>query len=132
MVTLRAFLAFVMLSVLAVPLSAAESPERETLEKAIPYAIKLLEAKDYKAFMENFATPEDLKEITDGEPLEKAAAEWGKETGAHLLAALKKIKDLKPKLADNGNVATYPLPEPIDGETEVVFKKVGKFWFLAE
>jgi hypothetical protein len=131
MITLRAFVAL-LVSALFAPLFAADAPEREALEKAIPYGISLLEAKNYKAFLEAFVKPDDLKQITKAQPMDEFAAEFGKEAAADVLTVLKKIKDLKPKLDEKGTTATYTLPEAVKGETEFKFLKVDKYWYIAE
>ncbi len=131
MTTLRSFLALVLLSILGSPLLAADA-DRESLEKIIPYGIGLLEAKNYKGFLEAFMTPDDLKGATKKQTIDELAADFGKGPAADILMVLKKIKDLKPKLDEKGTTATYTVPEAIKGETEFKFTKVDKFWYITD
>ena len=103
---------------------------REALETAIPEGIRLLEAKEYEAFVEIFVPPADLKKITEGTSLEKFAKRFGERKAPRLLEIFKEIKGTKPSLDDNGTKATFALKEEKDGKKAITFVKVDKYWYL--
>ena len=103
---------------------------RENLNTAIPEAIRLLEAKEYKAFLKSFMTPDDFKKLTATESLEKYAKAWGERKGLILLKFCKVIKDAKPTLDDTGTKATFTIKEAIAGKKSITFVKVEKHWCI--
>jgi hypothetical protein len=103
---------------------------REALETAIPEGIRLLEAKEYKVFVEIFVPPADLKKIIEGSSLEEFAKKFGERKAPRLLEILKEIKGTKPSLDDNGTEATFSLKEEKDGKKSITFIKVDKYWYI--
>lgn len=103
---------------------------REALETAIPDGIRLLESKEYKAFVENFVPPADLKKIIEGTSLEEFAKNFGERKAPRLLEVLKEIKGTKPSLDDKGTKATFALKEEKHGKKSITFVKVAKLWYL--
>jgi hypothetical protein len=133
MMSLRTFLAVVVAGLLGSFAFAADAPERQSLEKAIPYAIGLLEAKDYKTFLQAFMQPEDLKEATASTSLDKIAEGFGKRRAPDMLAAFKLTKGLKPALEADGALATYTLPgRGVNGHKEIKFIRIGKNWYIMD
>jgi len=115
--------------------SAETKPDpREKIETLIPYGIKLLEAKEYAKFLQEFVPPDDFKRITKDLPLENFAKDFGASNAQVLLAVLKGIKDEKPKLDADGKVATFELSEKVKeaagGKPTIKFTKVEKFWYI--
>lgn len=108
----------------------SQADRREKLETAVPEGIRLLEAKDYVAFLKNFASPEDLKKFTEKTPLDEFAKEFGLEKAPRLLEVLKSIRDVKPTLELDGTKATYALKEPIGGKKVIIWVKIGKYWYI--
>jgi hypothetical protein len=103
---------------------------REALETAIPEGIRLLEAKEYKVFVEIFVPPADLKKIIEGSSLEEFAKKFGERKAPRLLEILKEIKGTKPSLDDNGTEATFSLKEEKDGKKSITFVKIDKYWYI--
>lgn len=103
---------------------------RERLETAVPEAIRLLEAKQYVTFLRLFAHPDELKQFTDGQPLDQFAANFGEKKSAVVLKVLKAIKDLKPTLEADGSKAVYTLNEAVDRNTSMIWVKVDKYWYM--
>lgn len=114
------------------PAQDSKTDPREKLETAIPEAIRLLEAKDYTKLLKNFVKPEDFKRITESQPLEAFARQFGKDKSDNLLTVLKSIKDVKPKLEDEGEKAVFTLKEAVGGKDKITFEKVDKFWYIAD
>jgi len=114
------------------PLVAQDvKPEsREILETSIPEGIRLLEAKEHKAFVEIFVPPADLKKITEGTSLEEFAKKFGERKAPRLLEILKEIKGTKPSLDDNGTKATFALKEEKNGKKSITFVKIDKYWYI--
>jgi len=103
---------------------------REALETAIPEGIRLLEAKEYKVFVEIFVPPADLKRIVEGSSLEEFAKKFGERKAPRLLEILKEIKGTKPSLDESGTKATFALKEEKDGKKSITFVKVDKYWYI--
>ena len=121
-----ALFATVTFSIAAVP-----DEVRGDLDKLVPEMIRLLEAKDYATVLEALVPPEIFKQITAESPIAEFAKKFGETKAASLLAVLKAAKELKPKLSEDGNTATYALPEnPEFPKKELVFGKVEKRWFI--
>lgn len=114
---------------------AAPVPDeiRGNLDKLIPEAIRLIEAKEYVTLIETLATPEDIKNMNTEGGVAKVAEEFGKERAAELLAALKSLKDKKPKISEDGNTVTYSLNDVTDAhEGEIVFTKIEGRWYIKD
>ena len=103
---------------------------RENLNTAIPYGIKLLEAKEYLAFLKAFVEPEQLKKFSDRGDIEEFANKFGEGKSRQLLLVLKQIKDNKPTLSEDGKKAAYDIQ--VEGVTKkgITFTKVGKYWYI--
>jgi hypothetical protein len=114
------------------PCADEKKDPREDTGTAVAEAIRLLEAKDFKKFIQNFMPPEKLKQITDGKPemLDQMAKATTSEGIAPVLSALKEIKDAKPELDAEGKHAKFALKEEIAGHKSMTFVKVDKFWYL--
>ncbi|MEO6739684.1 MAG: hypothetical protein ABIP20_05490 [Chthoniobacteraceae bacterium] len=101
------------------------------LGKLVPEMIRLLEAKDYASVLEALIPPDIFKKITAEQPIAEFAKQFGETKGASLLAVLKVVKEKKPKLSEDGNTATFDLPEnPEFPKKEIIFTKVEKRWFI--
>lgn len=103
---------------------------REALETAIPEGIRLLEAKEYKVFVEIFVPPADLKKIIEGTSLEEFAKKFGERKAPRLLEVFEEIKGTNPSLDDSGTKATFALKEEKDGKKSITFVKVDKYWYI--
>lgn len=101
---------------------------REKVETAITGGIKLLEAKDYAGFLKAFVEPEMLGKFGDG--IDEFAKMFGEKKGPQLLGVLKKIKDMKPTMEQDGKVASFDVE--IDGSSKkgIKFKKIDKYWYI--
>jgi hypothetical protein len=102
----------------------------ENLEQDIAEAIRLLEAKDYKGLLKRYVEPELLKNITERLTLEKFAEKFAGDKADKLLNALKATKDLTPQMDHETNIATYTFKQPVDGTSQIRFRKIGKLWYI--
>lgn len=130
---MRTFLRFVAILIASVGLSRGEIPveTRQDLGKLVPEVIRLLEAKEYVPVLKAVVPPETLKKLTEKQSLEKFAEEFGKDKAATLLAALKAVKDVKPKMSEDGSKAEFGVPDGAGEEKRgVIFKRVDKNWYI--
>ncbi len=124
-------LAVAVLATLTFSFAAVPDDVRQDLGKLVPESIRLLEAKEYATFLQTVVPPEDFKKITGEKGIDAFAAKFAEKKAGSLLAVLKAIKDLKPKLSEDGNTASYPLPEiPDVPKKEIVFTKIDGRWFI--
>ncbi len=130
---MKSFLRFAVAIIATFTCSLAAVPDeiRQDLGKLVPETIRLLEAKEYATVLETLVPPDDFKKITSELPLAEFAAKFGEKKAAELLAVMKIVKDQKPKLSDDGNIATVSLPESTEfPKKEIVFVKIEGRWFI--
>ncbi len=101
-----------------------------SLETAIPYAIKLLEAKDYKTFLKAFVPPDMYVKVTAEKGEDAFVQKFAEGKAERLLGVLQKIKDAKPTMADEGKTAVFQLPEEISGKKTIQFVHIGSGWYI--
>ena len=124
-------ISFLVFSFATAVFSQEVKPElREALETVIPEGIRLLEAKEYKVFVELFVPPAELKKIAERTPLEEFAKQFGERKSPQLLEALNEIKGAKPRLDDSGTKATFALREEMGKKRTITFVKVDKHWYI--
>jgi hypothetical protein len=99
---------------------------REKLDTAIKEAIRLLEAKEYAAFLEQFMVPDELKEITRKKPLDEFAKEFAERKAGDMLKVLKSLDGLKPTLDESGTTATFDPP----GAMKLKWVLIDKSWYI--
>ena len=104
---------------------------RENLSSAINDAIHLLENKEYQAFIEKYAMPEDLEKILKRESMGDLVENFSDGKAEKVLNALKFARELEPKYDDSGNKATFLKGEVGGMSKNMVFKKVDKYWYIA-
>lgn len=112
----------------AKPVAAAESATAmENLDTALAHGLKLLEAKEYKTFIQTFATPDDLK--AKGPAVDEIAKNFAGKQSEVLTTIFKGIQGAKPKLSADGNEASFALPKDSVKES-IEFTRIGKAWHL--
>ena len=123
--------AVALLATFTASLAAVPDEVRGDLGKLLPEMIRLIEAKDYGPVLETLVPPDIFKKMTAEQPLDKFAKQFGETKAASLLAVLKTVNEMKPKLSEDGSTATYDLPEnPAFPKKEIIFTKVEKRWFI--
>ena len=121
----------VLLAALTIGFAAVPDEIRQSLDKLLPEAIRLIEAKEFVALLEAVVPPEDFRKITAEKPLPEFAARFGEEKAARLLAVLKAAKNQKPKISEDGNTAIYTLPEGADASKgTLVFMRIENRWYI--
>ncbi|MDB6076331.1 MAG: hypothetical protein JWO82_78 [Akkermansiaceae bacterium] len=106
------------------------------LDKAVPYGIGLLEKKDYETFFKQFADPAMIEEmVKHGGSIADLAKSVNPRMAEGLLFAFKALKDLKPKIDDDGKLATYTFPADAVAEHklpkgDMVFHRIGSHWYI--
>jgi len=112
-------------------LAAVPDDIRGNLDKLVPEAIRLLDAKEFATVLETLVPPDVFKQLITEHPIAEFAAKFGETKAASLFAVLKTVKDKKPKLSDDGNTATFLLPDnPEFPKKELVFAKIEGRWFI--
>jgi hypothetical protein len=105
---------------------------RQKPETAVVECIRLLEAKEYKSFLQEFTPPDTLALLLSmpNMTIDDIAKEAGEKQLPELLQALKAIKDVKPEVSSDGQKATFTLTEPVAGHNSFSLVKIGKFWYM--
>ena len=104
---------------------------RENVISAITDAIFLLENKEYQAFIEKYAAPEDLEKILNKKSIDELVKDFAEGKAEKVLNVLKLASKLEPKYDKSGNKATFSKNEVGGMSKDMVFKKVEKFWYIA-
>ncbi|MEO6785092.1 MAG: hypothetical protein ABI318_03075 [Chthoniobacteraceae bacterium] len=111
--------------------AAVPDEVHQNLGKLVPEIVRLLEAKDFASVLETLVPPDEFKKITAEKPIAEFAKMFGEHNAAALLGALKAIKDVKPKISDDGNKAIFDLPEnPAFPKKTMEFLRIGGRWYL--
>jgi len=117
----------------AVP-AARPSDPREQVVTAVAHGVRLLEAKEYGRFLQEFVSPLEFKQLFHAEPGTpidpKIAANFAEDRAPQLLQALRDAQNATPVFEDDGRTAVYPLRTPIGGRSAMAFIKVGKYWYI--
>ncbi len=103
---------------------------RENLNTAIVYAIQLFKNKDYKSFLENYVLPEDLEVILQKMTMEDFVKKFAEKKAEKVLNALKSAKEISPEYDESGTIAIFS-KDKVGMHKDMVFKKVEKYWYLA-
>jgi len=112
-----------------------EKDPQASVDTAIPYAINLLEAKEYKTLIDNYVPPEDLKKMKEVGAYEIVIQKFGEgDKPAELKEALTVALKTRPEINDEKTVYTFKVQKEEDGEVKtlrpVVFKKIEDRWYL--
>ncbi len=112
-------------------LRAEDKPDpRESLDTAIPEAIRLLEKKDYEGLLKAFVPPQQFAELTADKPLAEFAKSFGEKKAERLLKVLTAVKGITPTLSEDKTVATFELKEPVERKSDIKFQKIDKYWYI--
>jgi hypothetical protein len=130
-------LAIILLAIRAVNADDKSANPQEQLETAIPEAIRLLKAKEYKTFCETFSAPDDLKKAKSSPYIsyDELLKDFENQKAANVLLALERAKDIKPELSNDGTSAKYVLSdEKFSGprSRELNFIKVDNLWYIKD
>lgn len=112
---------------------SAQNHLREELETIIPEAIRLLEKKEYETLLKMLVVPKDLEKLLKEEgPLEKFAAEFGKDKAPKVLGVLKSVQEKEPAMNEDKTEASYQLDESVAANSHgtLRFVKIGKYWYI--
>lgn len=126
------------LSLLLPSLVAAQEEEKkahpqESLETAIPHAIKLMQDKNFKDLLEGYVPPEELKRMKESGAFEEVVEKFREGAKSkQLLQALKETQSLTPEYNDEKTLATFKSDKedsPLKNRP-LKFVKVEKLWYI--
>jgi hypothetical protein len=125
--------AFLAVTVLLVATLSAHQPPpnpQARLDTAIAEAIRLIEAQQYRSFLEKFVTADDLKRTLaeDGMSMDAFTDQFIQYLAPLTLKKLNVIRGIAPTMSSDRNQATWfdqPKNRPM-----VTFKKVSGLWYL--
>jgi hypothetical protein len=126
---------FLLLAAAAASAPAAEeaktTPE-DSVKAAIQDGIKLLEAKDYAAFLKKFVKPSDMESILKHEKsFDQFVKMFGRDKADDILKVLNQIKDTKPTFNKENTQAVFPVKDiPGVSQKEITFTKVEDRWCI--
>ena len=113
---------------------ARPADPREQLVTAIAHGVRLLEAREFARFLQEFVSPLEIKSVLGSEPGApidpKVAANFAEDKAAQVLQALRDAQKATPVFENDGRLAVYPLRTPIGGRSAMAFTKVGKYWYI--
>jgi hypothetical protein len=126
--------------------SSANNPEayspRAELASTIPELVRLISAQDFETLMKDFMPPNELKDVlmVDGQPGPPIAlgdlAERMRQNPnfmqemAGAAQFLTYLQTQTPTFDATGESASYPMPNPVNGQTSITFVKVGGYWYV--
>lgn len=105
-----------------------EANPQQSLETAIPHAIRLLKAQQYGLFIESYMLPDDFKKMVASGKYD--ARQFGAKKAPRLLEVLEAVPTATLTLDNEKKIATYTFKEPIGGKSEIRFVKVDDLWYL--
>ena len=110
--------------------AAAQSDPREDPVTAIAEAIRLLEAEEYRTFVEQFVPPEALNTVVAMMTLDEFAQDFADKSAGKVLEILRMLRGRTPSLNADGTVATFTLGESIAGRDSFALVKIGRYWYI--
>lgn len=112
---------------------SAEAAAKEDLPAAIDNGIKLLEAEKSGEFLERYILPADLEKLKKSNQLDAVKEEFKKDHSADVLKVLKAVKDAKPEMSEEGELATFDVSK-LEGKhpDKLHFRKIKDVWYIAE
>lgn len=106
---------------------------QESIDTAIPHAIKLLEEQKYKEMIDSYVPPEELKKMKAAGFYEVVVSKFGEgEKVNQMIQALKEANEMKPEFNADKTVATYTSDKedsPLKNKP-MKFVKVDKRWYI--
>jgi len=112
--------------------ATAKPSPREKPDTAIAEGIRLLEAKQYEAFLTAFVPPQEQTRLgTTPEEKKAFAEEFGATKVTRLLNALKEAVVATPTFNADKTTATFPLKTPVISSTSLTLIKIGSYWYIA-
>ncbi len=125
---------------------SANNPEtyspRSELATTIPELVRLIAGQDFETLMQDFMPPDELKEVlmADGQPGQPIAlgdlAERMRQNPrfmqqmAGAAQFLTYLQTQTPTFDATGQSASYPMPNPVNGQSSITFVKVGGYWYV--
>jgi hypothetical protein len=104
---------------------------KEDLAAAIANGIKMLKDGKTTEFLERYLTADDIGKLKKGGHWDEITVEFKNKHADDLLKALKYIQDVKPKLSEDGETATFGVSK-LEGKhpPELKFHKVKDVWYI--
>jgi hypothetical protein len=111
-----------------------ESELSQQVAAAVAGAARMLERKEYAAFVKTYLRPSELEELlAKYESVEKIAAEFTRrDRHVTMLARLQAAAKGTPTFSREGTIATYRFDPPVDKERGLSLQKIGDRWYLRD
>lgn len=107
---------------------------QESLETAIPEAIRLLDAGEYELFLRRYIPPEKLQELEAKGGFAPFVKGLEEVKGSYLPALLRQAQEQKtPPLQNNKPIVEYRIDAKKLGEkgpSHLRFRKIDKYWYI--
>lgn len=101
------------------------------LETALPHGIRLLEAKNHRAFLEDFCPPEVLEEMVQRDGgMDRVVNNFAKHSAGILLLVLKSVQTQQPSMSGDGDTATYTVTVEESPRDELQFIRIDGRWYI--
>jgi hypothetical protein len=112
---------------------APEPTAKEDLNAAIKKGIEMLDAKQTTEFLERYMIPDDIEKMKKSGHWDEIVGEFKKDHVDEVLKVLNFIKDAKPKMSEDGEMAAFDV-EKLEGKhpKELHFRKVKDVWYIAD
>ncbi len=114
----------------ALPQRAAKPGPREMPETAVREAVRLLEAKDYEAFLTQYLPPDQLKSRAGTPEALKAMAQDFSTRVDRILPMLKAASTQKPAYDEAKTTATFEVIDASGAPSPLRLLKIGRYWYI--
>ncbi len=101
------------------------------LEKKVRKLLTLLEdSKNHAKFLKLALSESFLKEALRGRTYSSFVNEFSEYGAKRMLDQIRTIQNLKPKISGNGETAIYSFDQPINGQKNIIFRKIKNCWYI--
>jgi hypothetical protein len=132
----RAVIALAIAAVVVCPGAsrAAQTDASQQVRATLQRGVRLLEAKDYAAFVKELLRPSELDRLmAKFKTIESVAAEIARrDETAPLLERLRAAVTLEPTYRRDGTIASFTFDPPIGRERGLSLEKIGERWYLRD
>jgi hypothetical protein len=118
------------LSCIATAVFSEEAAEQRTVSQTIDKVIQLIDAKEYKAMIENCVDPAQVEKLKSMGNFDENFKAFPEEKAQALKSALTKAKDIPPVYNESKTEATIEFPKSDNQPRALRFVKVKEQWYV--